>query len=820
MKRIIPGCILILCSLIASGQNNSNISQKRTQLFDSDWRFKKDNLQGAENPAYNDASWRLLNLPHDWSIEDLPVQIADSVIGPFSKASLGGGATGYTIGGTGWYRKKFTIARSEQSKIVYINFDGVYMNSDVWLNGQHLGNHPNGYIPFKYNLTPYLKSAGKQNVLVVRVRNAGQNSRWYSGSGIYRHVSLTFVNPVHIAPWGLQITTPTVSAHSAGVKVVSTLENAGNIKSQITLITELFDAHGKSVGRSQKNVLIGPKGQVEIKQGVEVANPKLWSTESPEMYHAQVKIKAGSKITDIVEMPFGIRSIHFDSQGFTLNGKITKLRGGCIHHDNGPLGSATFDRAEERKIEILKANGYNAIRTSHNPPSQQFLDACDRLGMLVIDEAFDMWNEPKKKDDYHLYFKEWWNKDLTSMILRDRNHPSVVLWSIGNEISERADSSGLTTTKMLVDRVHALDSTRPVTEAVCQFWEGSNKKLSWDKSTPPIFQLLDVGGYNYELKNYEKDHLKYPERIMVGTESFPIEAFENQQQVEKHPYVIGDFVWTAFDYIGEARIGNAKLVKANGQPGNGSEQAWPWFNAFCGDLDLTGYKKSQSYYRDVVWHRSNIEMMVHRPIPDGMKEVISAWGWPDEIPSWSWPKSEGDSLQVRVFSRSPIVRLELNGIQIGEKHIPEGSITAVFTVAYQPGILTARSFEKGKEVASKSLKTTGVPKRIRLIADRNVINASPNDLAYITAEVVDQNGNIVTYADDIKISFHLEGANGKIVGVANGNPVDMSSFQGGNKKSWGGRCIAILQPLDKAGKIVVIADAKGLMGGSVEITSK
>lgn len=817
MKKSVTSSILILCCFIVVGQNNIFKSQERTRLFDSGWRFKQDSVKEAENPAYDDASWRLLNLPHDWSIEDLPNQIVDSIVGPFSKASISKGATGYTVGGIGWYRNKFTLSNSEQNKNVYINFDGVYMNADVWLNGHHLGNHPYGYSPFNFNLTTYLRPAGQQNVIVVRVRNLGHNSRWYSGSGIYRHVSLTFVNPVHIAPWGILITTPNVSNHSANVDLVATIDNTGKIKNQITLLTELFDSHGRSVGIAQKNAIIGAGGKLEIKQSIEVAHPILWSIERPEIYHALVKIKTGSKFLDLVDMPFGIRSIHFNSQGLTLNGKVIKLRGGCIHHDNGPLGSATLDRAEERKIEILKSNGFNAIRTSHNPPSQQFLDDCDRLGMLVIDEAFDMWNEPKNNDDYHLYFKEWWNKDITSMILRDRNHPSVVLWSIGNEIAERADSLGIATTKMLVDRVHELDSTRPVTEAVCQFWEPANKKYTWEKNTPPIFKLLGVGGYNYQYKDYEKDHLKYPDQIIVGTESFPNEAFENWQKSEKYSYVIGDFVWTAFDYIGEAQIGNAKLVKTNQKQDMASNEVWPWFNAFCGDFDLTGHKKSQSYYRDVVWKRSKIEMMVHRPIPKGMKEVVSAWGWPNEIPSWSWPKSEGDSLQVRVFSLSPIVRLELNGQKIAEQIIPVGSMTAVFKVPYQPGILTARCFDNGKEVSSKSLKTAGSPKRIRLIADRKVIKANLNDLSYITAEVVDENDNIVPYADNINISFHVMGRNGKIVAVANGNPIDMSGFQRVDKKTWGGRCLAILQPSEKAGRMEVIASAKGLINGKIEI---
>ncbi len=790
--------------------------KKRTKLFDSGWKFKKDSVNGIENPAYNDASWRLLNLPHDWSIEDLPDQIADSVAGPFSKASAGRAATGYTVGGTGWYRKKFTLSGTEQNKVVYVGFDGVYMNSDVWLNGHHLGNHPNGYTPFQYNITSYLKPAGQQNVLAVRVKNSGQNSRWYSGSGIYRHVSLTFVNPVHLAPCGVFITTPKVSENSASVMLVATIANAGKTRNPVTLLVQLINSKGKIVGTAQKTVSISAEGKLDVKQHIEVVNPQLWSTESPDLYHARVTIKAGSKGIDEINVPFGIRSIQYSSRGFTLNGKVIKLKGGCVHHDNGPLGSSTIDRAEERKIEILKANGYNAIRTSHNPPSQQFLDACDRLGMLVIDEGFDMWNVAKTKDDYHLYFKEWWDKDLTAMILRDRNHPSVIMWSIGNEIPERADPNGLETTKMLTDRVHALDSTRPVTAAVCLFWEKPNQKYNWDEHTPAIFNLLDIAGYNYEYARYEKDHEKYPERIIVGTESFPDKTYENWREVERLPYVIGDFVWTAIDYIGEATLGHSKLIEANLKPVE-SKEVWPWSVGGSGDFDLTGLKKPSSYYRDVVWNNSKLEMMVHTPIPKGMKEELDRWGWPDEIPSWSWPDSEGDSLQVRVFSRSPLIQLELNGQIIAEQTMPGNSITAIFKIPYHPGTLTARCFDNGKEVASKTLKSSGSPKRIRLIADKTQIKADLNDLTYITAEVVDENGSVVPYAYNINISFSLVGLNGKIIGVGNGDPSDMSSFQNGNKKTYRGKCVAILQPSEKEGKIVVQATANGLMKGKIEI---
>ncbi|RYY07008.1 MAG: glycoside hydrolase family 2, partial [Sphingobacteriaceae bacterium] len=515
MKPLLLCLSYLLITHITFAQENSLSNTSRTRIIDNHWYFKKDTLSDYKKLGFDDSSWRFLNLPHDWSIEDLPNQLHDSISGPFSKASIGKGATAYTVGGIGWYRKKFSLNKSEEHKIVYLNFDGVYMNATVWLNGHNLGNHPYGYTPFNYNITPYLKPAGQENQLTVQVKNTGKNSRWYSGSGIYRHVSLTYVNPVHIIPNGVQVLTGQVSDKSADVNLISTIKNQqSNTSYQIK--AEIYDSSGKMIKSSNAEKNISTKQQLENLLKVKISNPKLWSTENPYLYKATIKLLIKNKICDSLSVRFGVRSISINSKtGLVLNGKLLKLKGGCIHHDNGPLGVAAIDRAEERKVELLKANGFNAVRTSHNPPSETFLNACDRLGMLVLDEAFDMWNVPKNPDDYNLYFKDWWEKDLTSIIVRDRNHPSVILWSIGNEIPERADAAGLLTTKMLADKVHQLDPSRMITEAVCSFWDkGGDKNYTWDSSTPPVFKLLDVGGYNYEMDKYEPDHAKYPQRTM------------------------------------------------------------------------------------------------------------------------------------------------------------------------------------------------------------------------------------------------------------------------------------------------------------------
>src|SRR6185312_8307576 len=673
--------LFFVCGMVCCVISNSQNTATRSSLFDAGWRFIKDSTIAAEAPGYNDSKWRIVNLPHDWSIEDLPDQ-SDSVIGPFSAKSIGATATGYTVGGIGWYRKHFTLDNIADKK-VSIYFDGVYMNSDVWINGHHLGNHPYGYTLFYYDLTPYLKQNG-ENVLAVRVRNEGRNSRWYSGSGIYRHVWLNITSPVHVEQWGVHITAPTVSKTSAKIEVTTNIAGIENIKSisNLKLRTKVLDAKNSVVATKETDIPTR-ESNVSVSQTIPISHPQLWSPESPYLYHAETDILKAGKNIDHVVTNFGIRSVSITAdKGFLLNGKSIKLRGGCMHHDNGPLGSATIDRAEERRVELLKKFGYNAVRTSHNPPSQQFLDACDRLGIIVIDEAFDMWERGKNPQDYHLYFNTSWKKDIDALVLRDRNHPSVVFWSIGNEINERVDSSGLVIARRLRDEVKSLDSTRPVTEAICSFWDHPGYK--WD-TTAATFALLDVGGYNYQWKEYENDHAKYPERIMMGTESTPGEAFQNWQQVEQHPYVIGDFVWTAMDYLGETGIGHAT---ADGK--SSFAMTFPLFNSWCGDIDLIGGKKPQSYYRDVVWNRSKLEMLVHAPIPEGKTEAVSYWGWPNELPSYTFPGAEGKTLQVHIYTRYDTVRLVQNGKIIGEQSAsPETKLTATFKINYEPGALKA-----------------------------------------------------------------------------------------------------------------------------------
>ena len=472
---------------------------------------------------------------------------------------------------------------------------------------------------------------------------------------------------VHIAPYGLYITTPEISENTATILVKSNIENEGTTLSNIILETTVLSPDGRTVGKTQKALIIEANASKTDEQNFTIEKPVLWSVETPRLYKAVTEIKKEKKILDHFETTFGIRSIHLDAtSGLLINGKRILLKGGCIHHDNGPLGAASIDRAEERKIEILKANGFNAIRTSHNPPSMQLLDACDRLGMLVIDEAFDAWEIPKMPDDYSLYFKAWWRQDVESMVLRDRNHPSVIIWSIGNEITERVDTSGLRITKQLVEKIRQYDHTRPVTEALCHYWEQVNQGKQWS-ATSKAFALLDIGGYNYQMSLYESDHEQYPGRIMAGTESFPLEALENWNLVEKHPYIIGDFVWTAFDYLGEASFGHSTYDQTeNSQFFVG----WPWYNSWCGDIDIIGNKKPQSYYRDVVWRNSPIAMAVHEPMPEGLIENTRSGGGPmnykaglgREQPRLPRPRGphRGDGLARAQKERPQVVLLDHN----------------------------------------------------------------------------------------------------------------------------------------------------------------
>lgn len=762
----------------------------QTKLFDDNWRFQKDSLTGPEQTGYPDNNWRTVHLPHDWAIEDLPGQNDSTIIGPFSKYSPAKEQGGYVTGGIAWYRKHFTLAKTDN---VNIRFDGVYMDSDVWLNGHHLGNHPYGYTPFTYNLTPYLAAPGKTNVLAVRVKNTGLNTRWYSGAGIYRHVYLISNQQVT----NTFITTPAVSKEQAVIKITAAISKPATVRIHI------LDSTGSVIAKTEQTA------NDSINQQLTVNTPILWSPTHPYLYKAEISVLTAGKVTDRSVIPFGIRDVHMDAKtGLTINGRRTWLKGACVHHDNGLLGAAAYDRAEERKVELLKAAGFNAIRTSHNPPSEKFLETCDRLGMLAIDEAFDMWQGPKNPQDYHRFFREWWQRDLESMILRDRNHPSVIMWSIGNEIPERADTQGLTITKRLVSTVRKLDNTRPITAAENDFWERPYKWEANDKS----FALLDVAGYNYQWSRYAIDERRVPGRVMFGSETVPSELYHAWNQVLGLPFVIGDFVWTGMDYLGEAGIGHSIYADKPSQ-----RLTFPWINAYCGDIDLIGNKKTQSYYRDVVWGNSPIEMAVHAPVRK--KEIVSWWGWPDESLSWTWPGKIDTIMQVRVFTRSKQVRLTLNDELIAFKQVPDSTpLTVTFDVPYRPGILAAFALTNGKEMGVKTLVTASEPASIRLTADRLNISSDEEDLSYVNIDILDAEGNPVPNVD-IPLKLEISGQ-GTLAGAGNACPNRPASFQQPICTTFKGKALAILRANGKPGNIRLKVTAAGLKTGEIVIKTK
>jgi beta-galactosidase len=803
-KPLAAFALFVLLSL--SGAPASAQSVGGAVPFDEGWRFRRGGAQGAEAADFDDSKWRRLDLPHDWSIEDLPGRGT-----PFDPEAVSQVQGGFTVGGTGWYRKTFDVPASQKGRRVRIQFDGVYMNAEVWLNGKRAGEHPYGYTSFWFDLTDKVNFGGA-NTLAVKVKNEGENSRWYSGSGIYRHVWLKTLDPVHVAQWGTYITTPEVDTSRARVIMRTTVRNEDESAARVRVVTRLLDASGAEAARAEDGGGVEAKGSREFEQGAAIRAPALWSPDSPTLYTSVTEVYRDGHLTDRAETKFGVRTISFDvAHGFRLNGQTLKLKGGCLHHDNGPLGARAYDRAEERRVELLKAAGYNALRMSHNPPSPAFLEACDRLGMLVIDEAFDMWREGKNPHDYHLYFDEWWRRDVEGMLARDRNHPSVVLWSIGNEIPDRRNPEVARLAQTLADYVRKLEPTRPVTSAV------NNLRDQQD----PYFAALDVAGYNYaaggdhlEKSLYETDHARVPGRVMVGTESYPLEAFDAWTNVLDHDYVVGDFVWTAFDYIGEASIG----WRGYWQESN----FYPWNLAYCGDIDVCGWKRPQSFYRDALWKDGQLSLFVRAPRPsfepNPNRQSWSKWHWHDVVADWNWKGFEGRPLDVDVYSSCEEVELFLNGKSLGRKPTNRSTqFTATWQVPYQPGTLKAVGYGVARRTAAATaeLRTADAPARLKLTADRLKIKADGQDLSYVTVELVDARGVRHPKAEGL-VRFSVEGP-GTIAGVGNANPVSTESYQQPQRKAWQGRCLVILKSGRQAGRITLRATAQGLPPASLVI---
>ncbi|RQO73545.1 beta-galactosidase [Pedobacter sp. KBW01] len=805
-KYAYPGfyysAVTVLLMLIALKSSAQQAFNGNKELFDYGWKFNlADKSDNFSTPEFDDRNWRARDLPHDWSIE-----------GRIDAKNPMGNDGGYFPAGIGWYRKAFSIPANWKNKKVSIYFEGVYMNAEVFINGKSLGVYPYGYSSFTYDLSPYLKY-GTKNTIAVRVDNAQQkNSRWYSGSGIYRHVWLMSKDPVHFDQWGIFVTTPTVSASKAIVRVEAKLNNDTDQPKNVAVSISVFDKSHRKAATKTIQVKLQPRSSNSITENLALNNPLLWDIKAPNLYYAIVEIKDNKKLLDKEIQNFGIRSIKFSpTKGFELNGKTIKLNGGCVHHDNGSLGAAAFDRAEERKAELLKAAGFNAIRTSHNPPSPAFLDACDKLGLLVIDEAFDGWRTGKNKYDYALYFNDWSERDIAAMVKRDRNHPAIIMWSIGNEIIERKEAKAVETAKLLSSYVKKHDQTRPVTSAM----------TTWDKDWEmfdPLMAAHDVAGYNYQLHHAAADHTRIPSRIIVQTESYPRDAFTNWELVQQNNYIIGDFVWTAMDYLGESGIGRYYY------PGELEGQHWerdlfPWHGAYCGDIDLTGWRKPISHYRSMLYNdNEKIYMAVKEPNPANGVIKETMWSvWPS-WESWTWPGCEGKEIQVEVYSKYPAVRLYLNNKLIGEKTTTvKQQFKATFPLAYQQGQLKAVGILNGQEKEAVILSTSGQAAQIRLKADRKRLYANGQDLSFVTVEIVDKQGNIRPDANH-SLTFKLSGA-ATIAATDNADLKDITPYTSNTRKPWNGRAMVIVKSSDKAGNIKLQVSSPGLPDAWLELTS-
>jgi beta-galactosidase len=744
-----------------------------TERFDHGWRFHLGDLPGGIwHSDLDDAGWRTLDLPHDWSIEL-----------ERNPESVAGSDGGYFPTDVGWYQKRFAVPDEWRGKTVLIEFEGVYMNAEVWLDEHLLGRHPYGYTPFRFDLTPHLDAA--EHVVRVLVNNACQpNSRWYSGSGIYRHVRVWLGDPLHVEPYGVWVTTP----HEDTVHVRTSVANDDDVERELELRSG-FD--GQAVVTA---ATIPARGTLEIAHELHLPQPQLWSPDAPHLYVLETELRVGGELVDAVATPFGIRTFAFSpDSGFRLNGEPLELRGGCVHHDHGPLGAASHDRAEERKVELLKANGFNAVRCAHNPPAPAFLDACDRLGMLVIDEAFDCWRNGKHVCDYHVSFDDWWRRDLDAMLLRDRNHPSVIMWSIGNEPVERGRPEGAQIARMLADHVRSVDPTRPVTAGI----NGGHDEWPWQQ-LDDLFAALDVCGYNYRAAEYANNR----DRVVYGSESVAGEAFEHWTGVREHDHVIGDFVWTAFDYLGEAGIGRTHF---------GGDDApllaeYPWHIANCGDLDVCGFKRPQSFYRDVLWRRGEpLFIVVHTPGPE---PSVSYWGWPDVWPSWTWPDRVDEPLRVDVYSACESVELLLDGASLGTRR-PERCV-ATFEVPYRPG--TLRAVGSGPAAACE-LRTAGEPARLRLTPDRDTMRV--DDLSFVTVEMVDDDGCVHPNANHA-IAFALDG-DGALAAVGNGDPKSTDRYRGNRCRAHHGRCLVVLRSRGDPGELRLLAEADGVAAGETAV---
>jgi beta-galactosidase len=767
---------------------------REERRLDGGWRFHAGDVAGAEAAALDDAGWAAVTLPHDWSIA-----------GPVDAAAPAAGHGGYFPTGAGWYRLKLDAPEAWAGRRVEIEFEGAAMGAEVWLNGASLGRWAYGYTPFRFDLTPHLRLGGG-NVIAVRVDNSAQpNSRWYSGSGLYRPVWLRVTDPVHVPAGGLWVTTESLTKKEAKLSARAEVVNTSTVVRDLLIETTVLDARGKRLASARTTTSVAAGATWSGAIPLVVRDPKAWSSETPVLHRLVTRVLEGERMLDETVTSFGIRTVRVSAErGFELNGRSIKLYGGNIHHDTGPLGAAAFARAEARKVELMKAAGYNAARTAHNPPSVAFLEACDRLGLLVVNEVFDGWEKAKNKRDYSVLFKKWWARDVDAWVRRDRHHASVVMWSTGNEMFERGSESGRRIVRELAARIRELDTTRPVTAGV----NGLGEAEKWPQ-LDPLFAALDVAGYNYELQHHAADQARVPGRVIMAAESYQTEAFANWAAMTEHPYVIGDFVWSALDYLGEAGIGRVF------PPGQEAKKHWememfPWHGAYCGDIDLIGWRKPVSHYRQIVWDRGEkLYAAVRVPPPGGGEWNVTPWSVVPMLPSWTWPSHKGETMTVEVYSRYDTVRLELDGRAIGEKPTTRAEeFKAVFAVPYAPGELKAVGLKNGRKMETFVLRTAGEVAKLRLRVDRSRLSADGQDLAFVTIEALDRRGVWQPQADE-RVTVSVEGA-GTLAALGSGDLASLDSYAGADRSLYQGRALAVVRAGEKAGKITVTVSAPGL----------
>jgi beta-galactosidase len=789
------------CPMIANAQD-----AEQNILFNSGWKFIKGDVTGAERPAYDDHTWRAVNLPHDWSIE-----------GPFDEKWAS--STGYLPAGIAWYRKTFTLKPSVPGGKTFIYFDGVYKNSEVWINGHYLGKRPNGYISFQYELSKYLNKTGP-NTLSVKVDHTKfADSRWYPGSGIYRNVYLIVKNPVHIPTWGIAFSTPQVNAAKVSAEIKVNVSNTSGQPAAIVVKTVLTDMEGKVAATSSQSLKLAASKAGTAQLSFDLLKPKLWSVDHPSLYQLNISVVVNGKTVDQQQQQVGLREIRYTAdEGFFLNGNNMKMKGVCIHHDAGALGAAVPAEVWAWRLRKLKAAGVNAIRMSHYPHQDYLYNLCDQMGFLVMDEAFDEWEYGKNKwvagwnkgkptrDGYSEYFKEWAEKDLRDVVLRNRNHPSIVMWSIGNEIDYPNDpyshevlntgrnpqiyGRGYSATsppasemgpiaRRLVKVVKDNDTTRPVTAAL------AGVVMSNLTDYPG---LLDLVGYNYQEYRYAEDHKQYPKRIIYGSENG--KGRKEWLAVDSNKYIFGQFLWTGFDFVGEAH-------------------GWPVRSSAAGLLDMAGFPKNDFYLRQALWATQPMAYLMASKTEEE-DEIKFVW---NSAPSWNW--KDGDKLKVLGLTNTEEAELFLNGKSLGRKKAGNNQPALFWNLAYQPGVLLMKGYTNGREVVSHQLVTTGDVTQITAVTDNDKSALNGLEVVMVEISLKDKDGNLV-YAADHFIEVKVEGP-AKLLGLESGDLASHESYQSNIRKAHKGRLLAYIQTTSKSGNVQVTFSSKGLTSTTVKL---